>query len=55
MLGIHKGLFVVKKIVCNVRIKTYFICKVELSNMYRTMEGKHFLSPELAIDAVRNG
>jgi hypothetical protein len=23
--------------------------------MYRTMEGKHFKNPELAIDAVRNG
>ena len=29
--------------------------KVELSNMYRTMEGKHYKNPELAIDAVKNG
>ena len=29
--------------------------QVELSNMYRTMEGTHYKSPELAIDAVLNG
>ncbi|XP_023346842.1 glutamate [NMDA] receptor subunit 1 [Eurytemora carolleeae] len=36
-------------------VDMYFRRQVELSNMYRTMEGKHFRTPELAIDAVRNG
>ena len=29
--------------------------QVELSNMYRTMEGTHYKDPELAIQAVLNG
>ncbi len=29
--------------------------QVELSNMYRTMEGKHYRSPEEAIEAVKEG
>ena len=35
--------------------KIHYLWKVELSNMYRTMEGTHFKNPELAIEAVLNG
>ena len=36
-------------------VDMYFRRQVELSNMYRTMEGKHYKNPEEAIDAVKNG
>ncbi|XP_059080362.1 glutamate [NMDA] receptor subunit 1-like isoform X1 [Tigriopus californicus] len=36
-------------------VDLYFRRQVELSNMYRTMEGKHFPSPEKAIQAVKEG
>lgn len=36
-------------------VDLYFRRQVELSNMYRTMEGKHFQSPEKAIQAVKEG
>ena len=36
-------------------VDMYFRRQVELSNMYRTMEGKHFTSAEEAIRAVING
>ena len=35
-------------------VDMYFRRQVELSNMYRTMEGKHYKTPEEAIDAVKN-
>ena len=36
-------------------VDMYFRRQVELSNMYRTMEGKHFTTAEEAIRAVNNG
>ena len=36
-------------------VKYIIYGQVELSNMYRTMEGTHFKNPELAIEAVLNG
>ena len=36
-------------------VDMYFRRQVELSNMYRTMEGKHFDTPEEAIEAVKTG
>jgi len=36
-------------------VDMYFRRQVELSNMYRTMEGTHYKNPELAIQAVLNG
>ena len=36
-------------------VDMYFRRQVELSNMYRTMEGTHYRNPELAIDAILNG
>merc|ERR1719192_2002489 len=36
-------------------VDMYFRRQVELSNMYRTMEGTHYKNPELAIEAVLNG
>jgi ionotropic glutamate receptor NMDA 1 len=36
-------------------VDMYFRRQVELSNMYRTMEGKHYKSPEEAIEAVKSG
>ena len=36
-------------------VDMYFRRQVELSNMYRTMEGKHFGNPEQAIRAVKEG
>ncbi len=36
-------------------VDMYFRRQVELSNMYRTMEGKHFATPEAAIEAVKSG
>ena len=36
-------------------VDMYFRRQVELSNMYRTMEGKHFTTAEEAIQAVVNG
>jgi ionotropic glutamate receptor NMDA 1 len=36
-------------------VDMYFRRQVELSNMYRTMEGKHFRNPEEAISAVKSG
>merc|ERR1719242_1743822 len=36
-------------------VDMYFRRQVELSNMYRTMEGTHYNNPELAIQAVLNG
>ena len=36
-------------------VDMYFRRQVELSNMYRTMEGKHKRNPEEAIEAVRKG
>jgi len=36
-------------------VDMYFRRQVELSNMYRTMEGKHFKNPEEAIAAVKQG
>eukprot|EP00090_Calanus_glacialis_P018797 TRINITY_DN29121_c0_g1_i1.p1 TRINITY_DN29121_c0_g1~~TRINITY_DN29121_c0_g1_i1.p1 ORF type:complete len:1142 (-),score=246.94 TRINITY_DN29121_c0_g1_i1:120-3545(-) len=36
-------------------VDMYFRRQVELSNMYRTMEGTHYKTPELAIDAILNG
>ena len=35
-------------------VDTYFRRQVELSNMYRTMEGKHYETPDQAIEAVKN-
>ena len=35
-------------------VATYFRRQVELSNMYRTMEGKHYETPAQAIEAVKN-
>jgi ionotropic glutamate receptor NMDA 1 len=36
-------------------VDMYFRRQVELSNMYRTMEGKHYKTPEEAIAAVKSG
>jgi ionotropic glutamate receptor NMDA 1 len=36
-------------------VDMYFRRQVELSNMYRTMEGKHYSNPEDAIQAVKTG
>ena len=36
-------------------VDMYFRRQVELSNMYRTMEGKHYRNPEEAIEAVKSG
>lgn len=36
-------------------VDMYFRRQVELSNMYRTMEGKHYNNPEEAISAVKSG
>ncbi len=36
-------------------VDMYFRRQVELSNMYRTMEGKHYKTPEEAITAVKSG
>ena len=36
-------------------VDMYFRRQVELSNMYRTMEGKHYRNPEDAITAVKSG
>lgn len=36
-------------------VDMYFRRQVELSNMYRTMEGKHYRNPEEAIQAVVDG
>ena len=36
-------------------VDMYFRRQVELSNMYRTMEGKHYSNPEDAIMAVKAG
>lgn len=36
-------------------VDMYFRRQVELSNMYRTMEGKHYRNPEEAIEAVKAG
>ena len=35
-------------------VDMYFRRQVELSNMYRTMEGKHYENPEEAIEAVKS-
>ena len=35
-------------------VDMYFRRQVELSNMYRTMEGKHYRNPEEAIKAVKD-
>ena len=35
-------------------VDMYFRRQVELSNMYRTMEGKHYNNPEEAIEAVKS-
>ena len=35
-------------------VDMYFRRQVELSNMYRTMEGKHYRNPEEAIEAVKS-
>ena len=35
-------------------VDMYFRRQVELSNMYRTMEGKHYKNPEEAIAAVKS-
>ena len=34
-------------------VDTYFRRQVELSNMYRTMEGKHYETPDQAIESVK--
>ena len=36
-------------------VDMYFRRQVELSNMYRTMEGKHYRDVEEAITAVKKG
>merc|ERR1719367_881413 len=36
-------------------VDMYFRRQVELSNMYRTMEGKHYETPDEAIKAVKDG
>ena len=36
-------------------VDMYFRRQVELSNMYRTMEGKHYSNPEDAILEVQKG
>ena len=36
-------------------VSMYFKRQVELSTMYRTMEGRNFKNPEEAIEQVRKG